>query len=58
MIHQKMWVADDGSYGMGSVAIVDTRYWADENWADFEEASDGERMDLALEISEHIRRTQ
>jgi len=58
MTKEILWVADDGSYGSGNMVVVDTRYWTDENWADFEEASDGERMDLALEISEHIRRTQ
>jgi len=45
---EPMWVADDGSYGMGNFAVVDTQDWNDTDWEIFEEAPDWKKLDIAI----------
>lgn len=47
-----MWVADDGSYGTGNFAVVDTKDWTDSDWEEFEEAADWKKIDIAMEKGE------
>jgi len=46
---EPMWVADDGSYGMGNFAVVDTESWTESDWEEFEEAADWQKLDIAIE---------
>lgn len=49
------WFAEDGSYGSGVTLVVDTTKWTDEDWRDIDDASDSERVWLALEISKKYK---
>jgi hypothetical protein len=45
-----LWVADDGSYGYGKLLMFDTESWTDEDFNRLDEASDSERVDVAVDI--------
>jgi hypothetical protein len=45
-----LWVADDGSYGYGKLLMFDTASWTDEDFNRLDEASDSERVDVAVDI--------
>lgn len=49
---EDLWVSNDGTYGNNYLMLVDTSKWEEEDWLDFEEASDNDKWDLALEIGE------
>jgi hypothetical protein len=43
--------AADGSYGCtNGLSVTDTSHWTDEDWQRIDEASDGDRADVAREI--------
>jgi hypothetical protein len=43
--------AADGSYGCSKgLSVMDTSHWTDEDWQRIDEASDGNRVDIAHEI--------
>ena len=43
--------AADGSYGCSKgLSVVDTSQWTDEDWRRIDDASDGNRVDIAREI--------
>jgi hypothetical protein len=43
--------AADGSYGCShGLSVMDTSQWTDEDWYRIDEASDGNRVDIAREI--------
>jgi len=46
----EMWVADDGSYGMGDFDVIDTEKWTDAQWGEFEEAPDWKKIFVARDI--------
>ena len=46
-----MWVAADGSYGSCEIATFDVSSWTAAEIEQVEEASDGERLALAKQIS-------
>lgn len=43
--------AADGSYGSGDIVVVDTTNWSPEEWEIVENATDGERMSIAYQVS-------
>jgi hypothetical protein len=45
-----LWIADDQSYGYGKLLMFDTKSWSEEDYKRFDEASDSEKMDTAIEI--------
>lgn len=47
-----LWITDDGSYGTGKSMIIDTTNWTEQDWLEFESASDNSRMATAIEIGE------
>ena len=47
-----LWVAEDGSYGQTTIALIDTSDWSIEDWREMEEASDNTRMDVAVDITD------
>lgn len=47
-----IWVADDGSWGGGIVEIFDISQWTESEVEQVEEASDGERLDIARRIAQ------
>lgn len=48
-----MWIADDGSYGSGSVEKFDTTNWTEEDFDTVESATDEWRLTLAREIDHY-----
>lgn len=50
--YEDLWISDDGTYGNNYLMLVDTSKWSEEDWLDFEEASDNDKWDLAIEIGE------
>jgi hypothetical protein len=47
-----LWITDDGSYGTGKALIVKTAKWTEEDWQEFEQASDSNRLSVALQIGD------
>lgn len=45
-----LWIASDQSYGNGKLLLFDTSSWTDEDFKRFDEASDSERADVAIDI--------
>ena len=44
--------AADGSYGCtNGLSVMDTSHWTDQDWQRIDEASDGDRVDVAREIA-------
>jgi hypothetical protein len=41
-IIQGLWATDDGSFGDGEVAVVDTSKWTKKQWGWYERLSNGE----------------
>ena len=46
---EPMWVADDGSYGTGNFAVIDTSKWTESDWDEFEETADWKKIDFAID---------
>tara|TARA_R110000803_G_scaffold42744_2_gene91512 strand:+ start:679 stop:855 length:177 start_codon:yes stop_codon:yes gene_type:complete len=47
-----LWVAEDGSYGQTTIALIDTSDWSIEDWREMEEASDNTRMSVAVDVTD------
>lgn len=47
-----MWVAEDGSYGPGIVEIFDVSDWTNEDWEDWDNATDNDRLEKTRSINE------
>lgn len=45
-----LWVASDGSWGMSDFYVVNVNGWSDEDWDYFEDASDNDRINVAIKI--------
>ena len=45
-----LWIADDESYGHGKLLVFDTESWTDEDFKRFDEATDREKADVAVDI--------
>ena len=45
-----LWIADDQSYGYGKLLMFDTASWTDEDFKRFDEATDSEKADVAVDI--------
>ena len=44
--------AADGSYGCtNGLSVMDTSHWTDQDWQRIDEASDGDRVDVAREMA-------
>jgi hypothetical protein len=50
-----IWITDDGSYGTGKAVIVKTNDWTEQDWLRFENATDNDRMAIAIEIGDKYR---
>ena len=42
-----IWVARDGSYGTSEIGFFDTSKWSEDDWRDFDEAPDHEKLTVA-----------
>lgn len=42
-----IWVARDGSYGTSEIGFFDTSKWSEDDWRDFDEAPDSEKLTVA-----------
>lgn len=47
-----LWVSDEGTYGFNQVLLVSTKRWTLEDFDELEQASDSERMEKVIEISQ------
>ena len=47
-----LWVSEEGTYGTGSMVLVDTTNWSDADWQELEECRDWDRLQTAVDISE------
>jgi hypothetical protein len=47
-----IWITNDGSYGTGKAIIVNTDKWTEQDWLEFESASDNDRIATAIEIGD------
>lgn len=45
-----LWVAPDGSYGLGQVLLIDTRLWDDRDFDELDMASDRDKQRTAEKI--------
>jgi hypothetical protein len=46
-----LWVSEEGTFGTGSVVLVDTKNWLEEDWVELDECRDWDRMQTAIDIS-------
>jgi hypothetical protein len=47
----QIWVAADGSWGSGEIAIINTEGWTDRDFTAVAEANDNERLEVAQSIT-------
>ena len=41
-----IWVSEDGSWGTAPIHTAPTNKWSDDDWAEFEEASDNDKWEV------------
>jgi hypothetical protein len=52
MKHQLSYFAEDGNYGTCEVVLLLTEHWTNADWEEVREASDRERIEVAMRINE------